>query len=155
MRENYELGSNDTLSVEYKSIKGTLVHLVFREIKYCWGISFSLILSDQLLVTNGNEMMNSSTLVRLDCNFNGVFPNNFQCLEHFMWDCSQVNVTEHLWWCQYWFGLWFGSVRQQAITWATVDPDLCRHMAWLGQDELTKIITQCFEYVFSDLPLID
>ena len=28
-------------------------------------------------------------------------------------------------------------VRQQAITWADVDPDLCRHMASLGPNELT------------------
>ena len=26
---------------------------------------------------------------------------------------------------------------QQAITWANVDPDLCRHMASLGPNELT------------------
>ena len=30
-------------------------------------------------------------------------------------------------------------VRQQAITWANVDPDLCRHMASLGPSELNKI----------------
>ena len=28
-------------------------------------------------------------------------------------------------------------VRQQAITWANVDPDLCRHMALLGNNEST------------------
>ena len=27
---------------------------------------------------------------------------------------------------------------QQAITWANVDPDLCRHMASLGHNELTN-----------------
>ena len=37
---------------------------------------------------------------------------------------------------QYWFRYWFGAVRQQAITWANVDPDLCRHMASLGPNEL-------------------
>ena len=37
---------------------------------------------------------------------------------------------------QHWFRLWLGAVRQQAITWANVDPDLCRHMVLLGQDEL-------------------
>ena len=31
---------------------------------------------------------------------------------------------------------WLGAVRQQAITWANVDPDLCRHMASLGHNEL-------------------
>ena len=29
-------------------------------------------------------------------------------------------------------------IRQQAITWANVDPDLCRHMTSLGHNELTK-----------------
>ena len=39
---------------------------------------------------------------------------------------------------QYWFRKWLGAVRQQAITWANVDPDLYRHMAWLGHHELDK-----------------
>ena len=29
-------------------------------------------------------------------------------------------------------------VRQQAITWASVDLDLCRHMASLGHNELSQ-----------------
>ena len=33
---------------------------------------------------------------------------------------------------QYWFRQWVGVVRQQAITWANVDLDLCRHMPSLG-----------------------
>ena len=37
---------------------------------------------------------------------------------------------------QHWFRLWFGAVRQQAITWANVDPDICRQMASLGLNEL-------------------
>ena len=39
---------------------------------------------------------------------------------------------------QHWFRLWLGAVRQQAITWAHVDPDLCRQMASLGLNELNK-----------------
>ena len=31
---------------------------------------------------------------------------------------------------------WLGAVRQQAITWANVDPDLCRHMVSLAYNEL-------------------
>ena len=34
--------------------------------------------------------------------------------------------------------------RHQAITWANVDPDLCRHMASLGLNEL-KPIMWCLE----------
>ena len=37
---------------------------------------------------------------------------------------------------QHWFRWWLGAVRQQAITWAHVDPDLCRQMASLGLNEL-------------------
>ena len=38
---------------------------------------------------------------------------------------------------QHWLRKWLGAVRQQAITWANVDPNLCRHMASLGHNELT------------------
>ena len=37
---------------------------------------------------------------------------------------------------QHWFRWWLGAVRQQAITWANVDPDLCCQMASLGLSEL-------------------
>ena len=40
---------------------------------------------------------------------------------------------------QHWFRQWLGAVRQQAITWANVDPDLCCHMASLGHHELTLV----------------
>ena len=33
-----------------------------------------------------------------------------------------------------------GAIRQQAITWANVDPDFCHHMVSLGQDELTDYL---------------
>ena len=32
--------------------------------------------------------------------------------------------------------IWLGAIRQQAFTWANVDPDLRRHMASLGHSEL-------------------
>ena len=32
-----------------------------------------------------------------------------------------------------------GAVRQQAITWANVDPELCHHMTSLGHYELKNI----------------
>ena len=34
------------------------------------------------------------------------------------------------------FRQWLGAVRQQAITWASVDLDLCHHIASLGRNEL-------------------
>ena len=39
---------------------------------------------------------------------------------------------------QHWFRQWLGVVRKQAITWANVDPDLRRHMASLGHNELKR-----------------
>ena len=38
---------------------------------------------------------------------------------------------------QQWFRQWLGAVKQQAITWANVYPDLWRHMASLGHNALT------------------
>ena len=38
---------------------------------------------------------------------------------------------------QHWFSEWLGAVRQQAIAWADVDPDLYRHMASQGPNEYT------------------
>ena len=37
---------------------------------------------------------------------------------------------------QHWFRQWLGAIRQQAITWANDDLDLCRHMASLDSNEL-------------------
>ena len=39
---------------------------------------------------------------------------------------------------QHWLTLWLSNVRHQAITWANVDPDLCRHMASLSHNELIR-----------------
>ena len=39
---------------------------------------------------------------------------------------------------QHWFRYWLGAVRQQAITWANVDPVFCRQMAPLGPNELMQ-----------------
>ena len=43
-----------------------------------------------------------------------------------------------LWWfiSQYWFRLWLGAIRLEAINWANVDTDLCRHIMWLGHNQL-------------------
>ena len=37
---------------------------------------------------------------------------------------------------QHWFRWWLGAFRQQNITSANVDPDLCHHMVSLGHNEL-------------------
>ena len=43
---------------------------------------------------------------------------------------SQLMIHQHR------FREWLGAVRQQAFTWANVDPDLGHHMASLGHNEL-------------------
>ena len=56
--------------------------------------------------------------------------DNFQAnlrdwwLRYLLWNCTQMNAT-----CPDW---------QQAITWANVDQDLCRHMVSLAHNELRK-----------------
>ena len=44
--------------------------------------------------------------------------------------------------------LWLGAIRQQAITWANVDPSLCGQMASLGLNELMQIKVQLWMYAF-------
>ena len=41
---------------------------------------------------------------------------------------------------QHWFRWWLGAIRQQAITWADIDPELCHHMVSLGHNELTHLL---------------
>ena len=50
---------------------------------------------------------------------------------------------------QHWFRLWLGAVRQQAITWANIDIDLCRHMA--TQWVIIFVQEYAFGYVFRSL----
>ena len=38
---------------------------------------------------------------------------------------------------QDWFRQWLGAVSQQAITWANVDPALCRQIASLGHNDMS------------------
>ena len=46
---------------------------------------------------------------------------------------DQSTLVQVIAWCRR------AAVRQQAITWGHVDPDLCRHMALLGHSELTLV----------------
>ena len=46
---------------------------------------------------------------------------------------------------QHWFRQWLGAIRQQAITWTNVDPDIFHHMASPGHNELKAMA----EYVSS------
>ena len=42
---------------------------------------------------------------------------------------DELTLVQAMAWC---------AVRQQAITWANVDPDLCHHMVALGHNGLKK-----------------
>ena len=64
----------------------------------------------------------------------------------FLWLMSEVSLiklsSDECHWTlltlsQHWFRWWLGAVRKQAITWASVDTDLCRHMTSVGHNELT------------------
>ena len=72
--------------------------------------------------------------------------------EECLW--TSLMITPH------WFGIWLGAVRQQSITWANVDPDLCRHMPSLGHSELiAKVIKPIVQehrpwYVITNLPFL-
>ena len=62
------------------------------------------------------------------CNFQKDF--NDCWLRHLLWNRPNECHWTSLMIRQHWF-------RQQAITWANVDPNLCLHMASLGHNELT------------------
>ena len=53
------------------------------------------------------------------------------------WEIAFVQMLQNpLMMSQHWFREWLGAVRQQAITWANVDPYMCQHMASPGHNEL-------------------
>ena len=53
---------------------------------------------------------------------------------------------------QHWLRQWLGAVRQHVIIWASVDPDLCRHMASRGRcDELICIIWHYSDVIMSTM----
>ena len=49
--------------------------------------------------------------------------------------------------CQYLFRKWLGALKQQAITWANVDPHLCRHMVSLGHNKLKLLLLKSLQYI--------
>ena len=62
-----------------------------------------------------------------------------------MWGECQTRALMII--AQHWFRQWLGAIRQQAITWANVDPDICRHMASLGHNELTHCVFNSMWYM--------
>ena len=47
----------------------------------------------------------------------------------------------------HWYGWWFVAIRQQAITWPSVDPDLCCHMASLKTQYFKICLTSDSEFI--------
>ena len=84
--------------------------------------------------------INSLAPGKFEWNFRYVI---FKRILVFMVEASLVKYECHwtsLMISQYCFRLWLGTVGQQAITWANVDPDLCRLMVSRGQNEFNQIV---------------
>ena len=63
---------------------------------------------------------------------------------------GQSTLVQVMAWC----------VRQQAIAWVNVDPDLCHHMVSLGHNELTvqpvmEILSECWHFLFCEWSSIE
>ena len=46
---------------------------------------------------------------------------------------------------EHWLGQWLGAIRRQAINWADVDPELCRHMLSPSHNEFLTMWTTMYE----------
>ena len=68
----------------------------------------------------------------------------FHFPKYHIYECHWTSLTTS----QHWFRQWLGAVRQQAINWANVDPDLSGHMVSLGHNEL---ITSTFSWDTMDI----
>ena len=56
---------------------------------------------------------------------------------------------------QHCFRQWLGAVRHQAITWANVDPDLCRCLVSLGHNELINLcVLKGFEKIWRYISMV-
>ena len=62
---------------------------------------------------------------------------------------TQMNATS-LMFSYDWFRWWLGAVRQQAITWTSVNQGLCRHMASQDLNELNLWITSKYNNTASN-----
>ena len=65
-------------------------------------------------------------------------------------EVAHMNVAGPYWWHVRW---WLGAIRQQAITWANNNLDICRHLTSLGHDELRAECVGSIEYLCIDFVL--
>ena len=64
--------------------------------------------------------------------------------EYFLWDCSHVNDTEHLWWLvKIELDNGLEAIRKQAVMSHNVDSDLCHYMASLADNDY-RGMNNCF-----------
>ena len=86
----------------------------------------------------------------------GRLESNFTFWTWFDWLVAEVFIVKfHSGKChwpslmpsQHWFGWWL-TTRQQATTWAKVDPDFCCHVAPLGKNEVVWKIHYGMEKIF-------
>ena len=75
---------------------------------------------------------------RYSSNFKSVFPEPIARIKVMITfvkllggECHRTHIIKS----RNWLREWLSAIRQLAITWAIVDPDLCRHMASLGPDK--------------------
>ena len=85
--------------------------------------------------------INSWAHMRCDINFKSIVSENISQIQFVSTYCK--NALR--WMQQNPFGDkstsgWLGAVRQQAITWANVDQDLCHHMVSLGHNMLSNLL---------------
>ena len=57
------------------------------------------------------------------------------------WHKTLLMISQHC------FRQRFGAVRKQAITWANMDPDLCRQNAWMISNS-SFLLTQYLESIY-------
>ena len=89
---------------------------------------------------------NSLAPRKFDNDYNFLFGNKHNSLidatdwflQYFPWYCSEMYATESQLWKSILVRKWLGAIRHQAITWAKIDPGLCRHMASQGRNELIQ-----------------
>ena len=104
---------------------------------------------------SGSFDFNSLPPVRWGSNFKSVIPKTISWIKftwvHFLWNCSQVNIREYLWWL-----VNTGSANSLAplsnkpIPESNFDPDLCRLIGLPDRNELNK----CYFWINPDTCIV-
>ena len=89
-----------------------------------------------MLLFSGDQWVNSLAPERCGYNFKLLIFTHIKDILSIYWkltpdECHKTDVTQR------WFRQWLGAVKQQAITWTSVDQDLSHHIASQGHNELS------------------